>query len=189
VTGNGDEFGEFGGAGSVVLKALHAVSYEWCRRGPPTGLTPAFVEWAGAQDVNDLIEGLVLERYHLDASLAPLVFQVANQGDYIAQEVIRWAGIELGGMAVGVIRQLNLQALAFDVILIGSLFDGSPTYREAVRTTIQRSAPGARLKRLDAPPVAGAVLLGMQQAGLDPAPVRETVLETAAALISQSGNA
>jgi N-acetylglucosamine kinase-like BadF-type ATPase len=183
VTGNGDEFGEFGGAGSVVFKALHAVSYEWSRRGPPTQLTTMFVRWTGAQDPNDLIEGLVLQRYHLDSSLAPLVFQVANEGDFIAQDVIRWAGSELGGMAVGVIRQLNIQALEFDVVLIGSLFDGSPIYNESVRNVIHNSAPGARLMRLNAPPVAGGVLLGMQQAGQDPSPVREKVLETTAAFV------
>jgi N-acetylglucosamine kinase-like BadF-type ATPase len=183
VTGNGDAFGEFGGAGSVVFKALHAVSYEWSRRGSPTALTPAFIAWCGARDVDDLIEGLVLERYRLDSDVAPLVFQVAESGDPIAQDIIRWAGSELGEMAVGVIRQLGIQELAFDVVLIGSLFDGGPLYTEPLRQVIQRIAPRVRLKRLEAPPVAGGVMLGMRQAGQDPVLVRQALLESTAQII------
>lgn len=183
VTGDGETFGEYGSAGSIVDEALHAVAYEWCRRGPATQLTPSFVERAGARDVDDLIEGLVLERYSLGASLAPLVFQVAQQGDDVAQQVIRWAGRELGEMAAGVIHQLGFESRSFEVVLIGRLFDGEALFTEALRDTIEQVASGARLVRLQAPPVVGGVLLGFRQAGLDPRTVRAQVLRSTAALL------
>jgi N-acetylglucosamine kinase-like BadF-type ATPase len=178
VTGNGDAFGEFGGAGSIVFKALHSISCQWSCRGPHTELTNTFVRRLGARDVDDMIEGLVLERYHLDASFAPLVFEVAEHGDRLAKNIIRWAGQQLGDLAIGVIRQLDLENCDFDVVLIGGLFDGGELYTDSVRSKIHHVSPGAQLIRLQSPPVAGAVLLGMQQASIDVLQVRARVLRS-----------
>ena len=118
-------------------------------------MTEALVELTGASDVTDLLQGLALKRYHLSAAAAPLVFRVAAAGDEVAQEIIRWAGRELGSLAVGVIRQLGFEELEFEVVLCGSLYKGSPALAEEMRATIHAVAPGARLVRLAAPPVVG----------------------------------
>ena len=183
-TGMGDWSGEAAGAYDVVVRALQAVSYEWTRRGPATRLTQAFVELTGARDTADLIEGLATRRYPLDASAAPLVFRVAAEGDPAAQAVIRWAGGELGGMAVGVIRQLNFEPLAFEVVLVGSLYAGGSILVESMRETIQAVAPAARLVRLTAPPVVGGVLLGMEQAGMRPSALRRTLARSTSELLN-----
>jgi hypothetical protein len=36
----------------------------------------------------------------------------------------QWAGSELGELAKPVIRQLTFQSLKFDVVLVGSMFEG-----------------------------------------------------------------
>jgi N-acetylglucosamine kinase-like BadF-type ATPase len=182
VTGAGPAMGEYGGAGELVARAVQAVSRAWSRRGPATRLTHAFVELTGASDADDLLEGLALGRYQVSAAAAPLVFRSAEAGDRVAQELISWAGCELGSLAAGVIRQLELEALDFEVVLVGSLFKGSLALVEALRSAVQAVAPGARLVRLAAPPVVGGVLLGMQQAGLDARPVRPALVQNAAAL-------
>ena len=46
--------------------------------------------------------------------------------------------------------------------------------------TIHAEAPGARFVRLEAPPVVGGVLLGMEQVGINIADVRPKLLETIA---------
>jgi N-acetylglucosamine kinase-like BadF-type ATPase len=170
--------GEAAGGGELVLKAIQAVALEWTRRGPPTRLTQAFVELTGTRDVEDLLEGLTLGRVHLSAEAAPLVFQVAAGGDPVAEELILWAGRELGSMANGVIRQLGFEALTFEVVLAGSFFQGSPRLAETMRETIHVLAPGARLVCLTAPPVVGGVLLGMEQAGADALSVREALIHS-----------
>ena len=114
----------------------------------------------------------------LDASLAPLVFEVAAQGDAVALDAIRWAGRELGELANAVIRQLEFEALEFDVVLVGGMYQGGPLLIEPMRATIQALAPRARLVRLTAPPVVGAVLLGMEQARVDASRVREALLDS-----------
>jgi N-acetylglucosamine kinase-like BadF-type ATPase len=176
--------GEAAGGFDILLRAMRAVSFEWTRRGPPTALTPAFIEHVGAKDLDDLVEGAYVGRFDFDPSLIMLIFEVARAGDPQAVDVMRWAGQELGGMAVGVINQLDLHKEDFDVVLIGSIFDGHPAIQESVGETVHRVAPGARLVRLNLPPVVGGVVLGMEAAGVDFRNVRARLIETTEKLLS-----
>jgi len=181
VTGSGLVMGEGVGSGELVTMALQKVAHEWTRRGPQTALTPALIRHAGARNLPDLLEGIVNGRYRLSAAAAPLVFQTAAAGDPVALDLVRWAGAELGELANAVIRQLELETRTFDVVQIGSMFDGSPLLTEVMRATIHTVAPGAQLVRLTAPPVVGAVVLGMEAAGLVPAEaVRERLIRSVA---------
>ncbi len=180
VLGNGVPFAEYGGAYEIVLKAVQAVSLDWTRRGPRTALAGAFAELVGAQDVADLLEGLSQETYTLGAAAAPLVFQVAEQGDAVAQSVIRWAGEELGSLVLGVVRQLDLQQETFDVVQVGSTFRGGPLLCDALYASVHAEAPCARFVELTAPPVVGAVLLGMRTGGLHDPAVRRALIVSAA---------
>lgn len=108
-----------------------------------------------------------------------MVFKVAGDGDSVSRQLIHWAGCELGELANAVIRQLDFQSLAFDVVLAGSMFEGGSLLTDPMRETILRVAPGARFVRLDAPPVVGAVLMGMEMGGLAPhAGVRARLVDT-----------
>lgn len=166
VTGEGPAMGEYGGAGELVGRAVQSVSKAWAKRGPETRLTDMLVEHFGAPGVLELLEGICRGRFRPRASLAPKVFEVAAQGDAVAIEAIAWAGRGLASLAIGVIRQLELEALAFDVVLAGSLFKGGPLLVEPLGEALHAVAPRARLVRLNAPPVVGGVLLGMEQGGL-----------------------
>jgi N-acetylglucosamine kinase-like BadF-type ATPase len=187
VLGNGVLFGEHGGAYELVLRAVQDVAKAWTRRGPPTALTDAFIRLTGAAGAADLLDGLSQERYVLGGEAAPLVFQVAEEGDPVALAAIRWNAEELGSLAVGVIRQLGLQNESFDVVLVGSFYNGGPLLLNPLAAAIHTSAPRARLVRLTVPPVVGAVLLGMTAAGVDPAPVRAELVESLRVLHEQTG--
>ena len=167
VGGGGYWSGEAAGGFDIVYRAMRAVTLEWVKRGPVTALTPAFIQHVGAKDLDDLIEGIYLMRYGFDPGMVLLFFQVAAQGDLAALNVLRWAGEELGSMVVSVANQLELQNETFDVVLIGSLFDGHPLLTEILGKTVRQVAPGARLVRLSVPPVVGGVLLGMEAAGVE----------------------
>jgi N-acetylglucosamine kinase-like BadF-type ATPase len=130
-----------------------------------------------------LLEGLSQGRYRLSAAAAPLVFQVAAAGDPVALSLVEWAGHELGSLAVGIIRQLGFEALTFDVVMAGRFYQGGVGLHKAMRETILAVAPGARLVRLTAPPVVGGVLLGMEQAGFNPAPAREALIQSTNGLL------
>lgn len=178
VTGYGFLMGEAAGGTELVMRALQLVNYAWIKRGPATALTEAFCKAVGAPDVEALLDGYTRERLQLGAELAPLVFRVAEAGDAVAREVIHWAGCELGEMACAVIRQLEFETQAFDVVLAGSMFAGGPLLISPLQETILQLAPRARLVRLAAPPVTGAVLLGMGLGGVKPtASIRQTLHE------------
>jgi N-acetylglucosamine kinase-like BadF-type ATPase len=178
VTGHGVLMGEAAGASELVFKTLQAIAHEWTRRGPPTQLTPAFLEHSGSHGIAEMLENLTTGKIKVDAAAAPLVFQVAEAGDPVAMDLVRWAGCELGELACAVIRQLEFEELAPDVVLVGSMFDGGSTLIEPMRETIHALAPGARLVRLTVPPVIGAVLLGMEQAGLAALERREALIRS-----------
>jgi N-acetylglucosamine kinase-like BadF-type ATPase len=178
VTGSGEMFAEYGGAYQIVRRCVQAISLNWSLRGPETRLTEAFIKKTGAKDATDLLSGLIRGRYQMSAADAPNVFKVADDGDEVAQEIIQWAGHELGNLAVGVIRQLGFSDINFEVVLAGSLFKGGPEIRNALKETIHAEAPFARFFRLKAPPVVGGILLGMECAKIDIKTARSKLLET-----------
>jgi N-acetylglucosamine kinase-like BadF-type ATPase len=159
------------------VQAMQAVSKSWAKRGPDTLLTEKFLTYMGAPDVLHLLEGLSRGQYHLDQSAAMLVFETANAGDAVALDILRWMGRELASLAIGVIHQLEFEGLEFEVVLTGSIYKGSPLIAESMGETIHAVAPGAKLVPLNAPPVVGGVLLGMEQAGLDFRQIRPHLVE------------
>jgi len=185
VTGS-SHFGEYAGAGELVWWAVQAVAHAWSQRGPATRLSDALVAATGATDVTDLLAGLMRERYFLWADSAPIVFAVASEGDQVALELVRRAGRELGKLAIGVCRQTGITDMPFDIVLSGSFYNGSPLIQSSMAETIHAVARQAKLVRLEAPPVVGAVLLGMEQVGMQPAALRKTLLESTNDLLKTS---
>lgn len=178
VTGMSGEYGEYGGASEIIVRSIQAVALAWTLRGPATKLSDAFLAFTNAQDLEDLLAGIARGRYDISHKASLLVFQIAEEGDPVAQEIIRWAGRELGDLAVGVIHQIGLETEVFDVVLVGSTFNGSQTLKHSMEKRIHDVAPQAKLVRLTAAPVIGGVLLGMEKVGLDTTAVRKTLLET-----------
>lgn len=183
IVGNGSEFGEHGGAFEIVQRGLHMVNYAWIKRIPPTALTPIYLRAAGAKDELDLMEIVSNGKYELDPFLAVEVVEAAWAGDPAAVEVIRWAGEELGWLAVSVARQIGMENEAVEIIQSGSIFDTGKILTKPMREVVLRHCPRARISRLDGPPVVGAVLLGMEQAGFDGYSVRGYLVKTAKELI------
>lgn len=166
VTGGGIACGEFAGASELMFMASRAIAYEWTRRGPATALSRVFVEKYSAKDLTELLQNFTTGDLQLNPADARLVFQVAAEGDPVAMDLIRWSGQELGELAKAVIKQLNFQAMDFDLVLIGSMFDGGPMLIDPMKENVRAFAPKANFIRAEEPPVIGAVLLGMQAAGV-----------------------
>ena len=179
VTGHGVLMGEGAGGTELMHRCMQLVGYSWSKRGPMTKLADAFIEHVGAKDLEDLIHGYTTGVFSLGAEAAPIVFRVAEQGDTVARELIYWAGCELGEMANGVIRQLEFENLSFNVVMTGSMFEGGNLLIAPMQETIHKLAPKARFVRLNAPPVLGAAMLGMEASGFDVTPtIRKNMIDT-----------
>jgi N-acetylglucosamine kinase-like BadF-type ATPase len=119
-----------------------------------------------------------MEKIRLSPVIARDIFQLAADGDETAEEVIRYCASELGQNTNAVIRQLNLQDLTFDVVLIGSVFKAGEIYVQPFRETIHDFAPGAHLILLSVPPVVGSVLLAAEAVGLQNKAFRPQLLQS-----------
>jgi len=144
---------------------VRMLSYAWTGRGPATALADVFMEKYGAPSLDELMQAILTQKIELNPADARMVFQVAAQGDAVALDLIRWAGRELGELANTVIRQLHFEAIDFDLVQIGSMFDGSPLLTEEMKNTVYPFAPGANFIRAEEPPVVGGLMLGMDAAG------------------------
>ena len=179
VTGHGVLMGEGAGGSELMHRCMQIIGYSWTKRLSKTALADAIVAYVGAKDLEDLLRGYTTGEYRVGADAARIVFRVADEGDQAARDLLCWAGTELGEMANAVIRQLEFENLAFDVVMTGSMFEGGARLIEPMRTTIHRLAPKARLVRLHVPPVVGAVILGMEADGFQVTPkIRKTMNET-----------
>ncbi len=183
ITGHGAEFGEYGGAWEIVHHAIQMVAYDLSKRIPPTALSTAFIAETGAKSLFDLIEGLALRRYHPSGFWALRVFEAAAAGDKAAREVIDWAGRELGETACAIIRQIEAENEPVEVILAGSVYKGGELIIAPLREVVLATAPKAKFVIVDAPPVVGGVLAGMEiTLGKAAYAHRAHLLETARAL-------
>jgi N-acetylglucosamine kinase-like BadF-type ATPase len=184
IVGNGALFGEMGGGIEIVQHGLQKVNHAWIKRIPPTALTQIYLEATGAENEMDLMEGLSNEQYHLFPFIAVQIIQAARNGDVAAQDIIHFAGEELGWLAVSVARQIELENDEVEVIQSGSIFEAGEIITVPMKDIVLKHCPKAKMIRLDGPPVVGAVLLGMEQADFDGYAVRDVMVKTAKSLIS-----
>ncbi len=179
VTGGGYAFGENAGASELIFKLHNVLANTYNGRGPNTALTAVLCRKFNVANLEELLQGVACQNFALTAADAPLVFEVASQGDPVALDLVRWAGRELGELACAVIRKLHFEAVDFDLVQIGGMWGGSPLLSEEFKKGVLALAPGANILRTHQPPVLGAVLLAFEAAGLNPgADLRERLIES-----------
>ncbi len=178
IVGNGAMFGEYGGAIEIVLRGLQMVNYAWTKRQPPTLLTSIYLEAVGAKSEIDLMEGLSNQHYHLFPYMAIQVAAAAMAGDEAAGQVMRWAGEELGWLAVSVARQIEMENDVVEIIQSGSVFKAGGLIMDPMKEIVLQHCPFAKLITLKGLPVVGAVILGMEQVDFDGYAIRDRIFES-----------
>ncbi|MFL5723267.1 MAG: N-acetylglucosamine kinase [Chloroflexota bacterium] len=168
----GDISGDWGGGGDIGTAGLGAAVRARDGRGPATVLAtevPAHFGLKRPIDVTRRVEAGAFGRDHL-RSLSPVVFTAAARGDGVARSIIDRQADELVAMAGAIIRRLRMTRLAPDVVLAGGVFAARDEPFEArIRAGIQAVARDATIRRLDARPVLGVALLGLDEIhGSDP---------------------
>jgi N-acetylglucosamine kinase-like BadF-type ATPase len=106
-----------------------------------------------------------LTRYEV-ATLCPVVVEVARQGDWKAIQILTEAGVELGRLALAVIKRLGMQDDEFAVLPFGGVFQAGELVLGPLRDTVLEVAPRARLVRPRFEPVVGAALLALDEIGV-----------------------
>jgi N-acetylglucosamine kinase-like BadF-type ATPase len=156
--------GDWGGGGDIGLAALGAAVRGRDGRGRRTSLehaVPAFFGFRRPMDLTMAIERGRLPQDRLRA-LSPVVFEAAQAGDLVSREILDRLADELATMALAIIRRLGMTRLDVDVSLAGGVSRAAdPSFEGRIEAGIRSVASRARFRRLDAPPVLGAALLGL----------------------------
>jgi N-acetylglucosamine kinase-like BadF-type ATPase len=171
LAGIGDLSGDWGGGEGIGREALAAAVRARDRRGPPTDLARRVPERLGVRRPIDvarrIYEGRMSDR-RLE-ELAPLVFEVAGQGDPVARAIVDRLADELAAMAVAIARQLRITRREVDVVLTGGVFRATDlAFYERLEGGLRDGVPNARIHRLRDRPVLGAALIGLDELGAKP---------------------
>jgi N-acetylglucosamine kinase-like BadF-type ATPase len=187
--------GDFAPGGEWVgLTALGSAIRARDGRGPKTALEQAVAQHFGMARPEAVMNAMYRGRIALDrlTELPPVVFDVAMSGDAVARAILDQVADEVVAMATAAIRRLRLVGEDVDVVLGGGMFHAQdPAFVGRIERGVHDVAPRARVAGLDAPPVLGAALIGldeidagdgaasMMRASLD----RETIGETRRRLV------
>jgi len=107
--GWGPFIGDEGSGYWIGVKAINAVSKSVDKRFPETLLVEKIIKYFGLSNIGELVSYIykkIPSRYEI-AQISPLVTKSAEEGDKIAQNILREAGKELALLAITTIRELN----------------------------------------------------------------------------------
>jgi glucosamine kinase len=156
--GWGPAFGDEGSGGWIGKRALSIVAASSDGREPPTALLFPILAATGCEDVQDLIPWAAVADARAYATLAPVVFTAAANGDQRASALISLAAEEL----VLHIRALSKalftdERAAVTVALSGGLMDRGSPLRKRLEQRLKSAVPGAQLRSEEVLPARGAL--------------------------------
>ncbi len=161
--------GDEGGGSDLAVAGLGAAIHGRDGRGPRTSLEHLVPGHFGMRRPLDVVTAVHTGRI-LDADLAglaPVVFEAAVAGDVVARGLVDRLADLVVAMGVSAIRRLGVTRQPVEVVCIGSIWrTPDRTFHERVARGLLAAAPRADIRRLDAPPVLGAALLGADRLGL-----------------------
>lgn len=160
--------GDWGGGADIGEAALwHAMRSE-DGRGERTLLASTVPAHFGLRRPRQVMEAMYFGRVSQSrvAELPPLVFAAAADDDTVARTIVERQADEIVSMAGTAIRRLRMTKLDVHVVLGGGIFRNAfAPFFSRIEEGVRRIAPTAGLKVLDAPPVVGAALLGLDHLG------------------------
>ncbi|MCW2917987.1 MAG: hypothetical protein JWN52_6055 [Actinomycetia bacterium] len=163
--------GDWGGGVQLGELALwHAVRGE-DGRGPRTVLTRAVAAHFGVDRAIDVGLGVHLGEFDPDRllELTPLLLDAAATGDPAACEVTDRLAEEVAALGAVALGRLDLLGTPVEVVLGGGVLAARhPVLMAAIERRYAAQAPQATLLVVDAPPVLGAALLGLDHLGAPP---------------------
>ena len=169
-------FGDEGGAFWIVREALRA-ALRWEEAwGSPTALRAMLLDSTGARNMNDLMHRCYTPEFSLPraASLSMIVNYAVENGDPVAQEILREAARELARLARAIRAQLFDLVESTRCAYAGGVFH-SRTLLANFRSELERE-PGLVATPPIHDPAVGALLEAYRAAGAVPYGIRQPFL-------------
>lgn len=165
--------------GQMVLEAVYRAELGL---EPPTRLTARVLDFFKMDTVEAVLHRLTARARQANPNLGPLaraVLDEATGGDPAALRIAQQHGAALGDYALVAARRVGLEHTDFTLVMAGGVLrHPSPVMRTALVERVRAAVPGVRpvISRFE--PVAGAVLLALEAAGVT---VDEALLDRLAA--------
>ncbi|MFE9703744.1 N-acetylglucosamine kinase [Streptomyces sp. NPDC005930] len=163
--------GDWGGGWGLAEEALWHAARAEDGRGGPTELARTLPAHFGLGSMYALVEALHLRRIEPARrhELTPVLFATAAGGDPLARAVVDRQADEVVAMATVALTRLGLLAEPVPVLLGGSVLAARHAQLDdRIRELLAARAPKAVPRVVTAPPVLGAVLLGLDHVGAAP---------------------
>ena len=139
--------GDEGGGSNIARRGLQAIAKASDGRGEFTKLSDAGADYFRASTPENIL--IAFYNPQMDnakiAGFARLVVETAQEGDKVAVEILKDAGIELGLAVNAVIEKLNLETKKIPIGCVGSIFRAGALLTDSLLKTVQRLAPKAYL--------------------------------------------
>ena len=164
--------GDWGGGEGLGLEVLWHAARAEDGRGRDTLLTGYVTSHFGLDRVEEVTLGIHKGKIDDDEliGLAPVLLRAADQGDQVAQAVVKRLAEEISVMAITAMRRLGLLGLATPVVFGGGVLTArNPLLMDGITARLAEAAPQAQVRVIDVPPVVGAALLGLDHVQAPPA--------------------
>ena len=161
--------GDFAPGGAWLgVRALGLALRAGDGRGAATSLSELVPAHLGEADAEAVLTGIYTGAiaYARLFELARVLLDAAADGDALARDAADTLADEVAAFVRAAVDRLGLQDARVEVVLGGGIFDTrDAAFHERVAAGVHQAAPRAVLVRLDAPPVLGAALIGLDTIG------------------------
>ncbi len=165
----GELSGDFAAGGSWLgIRALGLALRSHDGRGGPTALAELVPAHFGRDDPESVLAAVYTGDigYGELFELARVCLDAAAAGDAVAAGAVGFLADEVVAMVGAAVVRLGVVDRPVEVVLGGGLFDsGYPAFADRIEAGVRAVAPRCRFRRLDAAPVLGAALLGLDAVG------------------------
>jgi N-acetylglucosamine kinase-like BadF-type ATPase len=153
--------GDEGGGIGIAEQALHQIAKASDGRGIPTSLSSRAAEYFRASGPENLIVAIYSPQMDNSriAGFARHVVEAAQEGDQVAENIIKEAGFELGVAACAVIERLKLQRRKVPIGCVGSIFNAGEMLTGPMLELIHTISPNAFLTKPQFAPAHAAALM------------------------------
>jgi N-acetylglucosamine kinase-like BadF-type ATPase len=124
--------GDEGSAYQIALGALRAVARSADGVAPPTALTERVLKFMDLPNAPEMIPTVYRRGWDRAAiaTMAPMVLEVADAGDAVAQGIVRKEAEELARTAAAAVGKAKLPRNGIPLALAGGVLLGNAAYRE-----------------------------------------------------------
>lgn len=163
VGGWGSVLGDEGSAYDIAIRGLQAAMRSYDGRLRSTILKERFMQHFRIKNMEDLVEVVYQRRLQVKeiAKLAPIVDKAAAEGDLVSVGIMQLSVKELTLATSTVIDSIFCNSETFEIVTVGSVWNGSSRIRDAFKEAIIALKPSARVISPRHEPAYGAGLLAL----------------------------